>query len=94
MAIYSVIHPTSITLEWTAIPPEHLNGILAGYVATTVPSDGSEAPQEIILEPNLVTFEIMGVRPNTRYNVTIAAFTAVGRGPISSTHVTLLPRGM
>ena len=40
-----------------------------------------------------MTFELTGLRPDTEYNFTIAAYTVVGRGPVAVGQVTLLPRG-
>lgn len=76
-----------------SIPPEHWNGLPTGYVVNVVPSNGRNRPQELILEPNLVSFEITGLTPNAQYNVSISAFTGAGRGPTAEAQVTLLPRG-
>lgn len=87
------IRSGSIVLQWTAIPPEHRNGLLTGYVVTTVPSNGQSQPREENVEPNLVSFEVAGLTPNTQYNVSISAFTNAGRGPAARAQVTLFPRG-
>ena len=84
-------------LRWTAIAPEHRNGILLGYVVTVV--QGSSAgdqdeggSQELEVEPNLVSLVVEGLVPDTQYNVTISAWTAVGCGPMA--HAYVLPRGI
>lgn len=92
-ATFSTRLPTSIMLEWTAIPPEHQNGIIIGYVVTVVPSVGNTEPRELNLTSNLVIYEVMDLIPNTQYSVTIAAYTEEGPGPVSTTQVMLLPRG-
>ena len=91
----------SIVLRWTAIAPEHRNGILLGYVVTVVRgqsnSEGeqrsAEGVQELEVEPNLVSFVIEGLVPDTQYSIAISARTGVGRGPVARAHVMLLPRG-
>lgn len=84
----------SIVLQWTAIPLQHRNGLLTGYVVTTVPSNGRDQPQELILEPNLASFELTGLTPDTQYNISISAFTEAGRGPTAEAQVMLNPRGI
>lgn len=90
-ATYNSERPSTIVLEWTAIPLEHQNGIITGYVVTTSSEGGED--QELTLEPNLVTFELTGLVP-AQYNISISAVTEVGRGPMSTTQVLVLPAGM
>ncbi len=84
---------SSVLLTWAAIPLQHRNGILTGYAVTAVASFGSDEPREVTVEPELVLFEWTDLTPDTQYNISIAALTVAGRGPIATAQVTLLPRG-
>ena len=92
-ATYNPERPNSVTLQWSSLLPEHQNGIVTGYALTSVPSNGLEEPQDVILKPNLVSFELTNLIPDTQYDVSISAITIAGRGPTSNAQVTVLPNG-
>ena len=91
---YNPARPTVINLRWRSLPTEHHNGVIRGYVVTALPVQGPGEPLHLnITPPSLESFQLSDLTPNTLYNISIAAFTAVGRGPMSSAQIRLLPRG-
>ena len=76
-----------------AIPSEHRNGVIQGYRVVAIPSEVAGVHQDLNTPPNLEAFQLTGLTPDILYNISIAAFTGAGEGPISTTQILLLPRG-
>ena len=77
----STVSSQSVNLSWSSLPPDERNGIITGYLATLSRHDmGSQ----IQLFPSTTSVEFSMLDPFTRYSVTIAASTAIGLGPQST----------
>ena len=73
---------TSLTIEWSRVPPEFANGILLGYVITyqiSIEADSSQnVPKE--LEPGVLSKNITDLLVYTEYCVRVAGRTRIGTG--------------
>lgn len=73
---------TSLTIEWSHIPPEFVNGILLGYVIAYQISieAGSSQNIPIALEPGELSKNITDLLVYTEYCVRVAGRTRIGTG--------------
>ena len=69
----------SVTLGWTPVSEDAINGILQHYELVT-----SAFHSTIKVDPELTSYTLLGLMPNTRYSVKIAAETSPGTGPYTS----------
>ncbi len=82
----------SVSLMWSAPAPEDRNGPIIEYkINVTVISTG----QTYVLTSSTTNLEVTSLRPFTDYMFRIAALTAAGTGPYSTTlSITTLPAGI
>ena len=69
---------SSITVAWKAIPGDHVNGILRGYV---VKVDGID--EEFYGCPSKLTMAIQELEKSKVYKVQVAGYTSKGHGNFS-----------
>lgn len=84
-------------LSWEEVPIASQNGIIGGYtliVASLGTSSGNIADTDVaMLEANIFSYEVTGLIPDTLYNISLAAHTSAGVGPMTSIQISVLPRG-
>ena len=68
----------TVTIGWTPVPENDINGILRHYELII-----SSFALTVKVEPELTSYTILGLKPNTQYSVKIAAETSPGTGPYS-----------
>ena len=68
----------TVTIGWTPVPEDAINGILRHYELII-----SSFALIIKIEPELTSYSILGLKPNTQYTVKMAAETSPGTGPYS-----------
>ena len=78
---------TSLFVRWEPPSLEDQNGVIVAYILTYTNNSAQplgDRPSMMALGTNR-TFRIVGLDIFTEYNVTVAAATAIGRGPYSTT---------
>lgn len=81
-------------LSWEEVPSASQNGIIRGYTLIIAPQGiSSDNNNGTRLGPNVFSYEVTGLMPNSVYNISLAAHTSAGVGPMSSVQVSLLPEG-
>lgn len=83
-----VVNATSVQISWQSPPPEHRNGIIAGYAVRMVglhSGDNIDFPLT-----NGTEMVVEGLHPFYAYRFSVAAFT-VGLGPFSNAVTQKLP---
>ncbi|XP_061680172.1 receptor-type tyrosine-protein phosphatase S isoform X1 [Syngnathoides biaculeatus] len=73
----------SVQLSW--LPPvlAERNGVITEYTLAYKEAGSGASPRELHLPPNLSTFVLNSLKPNSAYDVKIRAHTIVGPGPYS-----------
>ena len=71
---------TSLQVAWTPPPKDQVNGILLGY-NVTYKKAGETTANEQYINTTLNFTVLNGLEKFTVYEVTVSAFTKVGRGP-------------
>ena len=96
-ANYDRLRPTSVQFSWEEVPIASQNGIIRGY--TLIVEQLETNSENIIdtdvtmLEANTFSHEVTSLIHNTVYNISLAARTSSGVGPVSSIQVFILPEG-
>ena len=67
----------TIQLSWNPPRSDRQYGIITGYSITYQINGSSESPMNVNTS-NVTSFEIMGLKSNTNYSVTIAAINGAG----------------
>ena len=71
-------------LDWDAIPNEHHRGVLQGYrIVYTVSNDALDS-SNVTVGVALVSHNVQGLRPHTKYLLKVAGFTSKGDGNYSA----------
>ncbi|MEQ2211492.1 hypothetical protein XENOCAPTIV_003666 [Xenoophorus captivus] len=81
----SMVTCCSVQLSWSPPVLAERNGVITEYTLAYKEAGTREAPQELRLPPNLSSYELNSLKPNSAYDVKIRAHTSVGPGPYSPT---------
>ncbi|XP_017268854.1 receptor-type tyrosine-protein phosphatase S isoform X8 [Kryptolebias marmoratus] len=73
----------SVQLSWSPPVLAERNGVITEYTLAYKEAGTREAPQELRLPPNLSSYVLNSLKPNSAYDVKIRAHTSVGPGPYS-----------
>ncbi|XP_047230412.1 receptor-type tyrosine-protein phosphatase S isoform X11 [Girardinichthys multiradiatus] len=79
----SMVTCCSMQLSWSPPVLAERNGVITEYTLAYKEAGTREAPQELRLPPNLSSYELNSLKPNSAYDVKIRAHTSVGPGPYS-----------
>ncbi|KAK5608394.1 hypothetical protein CRENBAI_026444, partial [Crenichthys baileyi] len=79
----SMVTCCSVQLSWSPPVLAERNGVITEYTLAYKEARAREAPQELRLPPNLSSYELNSLKPNSAYDVKIRAHTSVGPGPYS-----------
>jgi hypothetical protein len=71
----------SLNLNWATPLPQDVNGIITDYTISVISNIGNSSFQ---IGSNTTTHTLTSLRPYVMYTCTIAAHTAIGRGPFST----------
>ena len=73
---------SALYLVWK--PPENKNGEIIGYNISYIELDGTKTGstqvKDPIKDPNVLSYKLAGLKPNTRYRINIKATTRAGDG--------------
>ena len=72
--------PTNAIIEWSSVSAHLRNGLISGYTVQSIPLEGQDE-QELVISSDQLTYQFQRLRPDTQYSFSVAAMTAVGRGP-------------
>uniref|UniRef100_A0A3Q2PUF3 protein-tyrosine-phosphatase n=1 Tax=Fundulus heteroclitus TaxID=8078 RepID=A0A3Q2PUF3_FUNHE len=73
----------SVLLSWSPPVLAERNGVITEYTLAFKEAGTRETPQELRIPPNLSSYELNSLKPNSAYDVKIRAHTSVGPGPYS-----------
>ncbi|KAJ0065034.1 hypothetical protein NL108_001026, partial [Boleophthalmus pectinirostris] len=73
----------SVQVSWSPPVLAERNGVITEYTLAYKEAGTGEAPRELRLPPNLSTYVLNSLKPNSAYDVKIRAHTSVGPGPYS-----------
>ncbi|KAK7889818.1 hypothetical protein WMY93_025378 [Mugilogobius chulae] len=73
----------SVQVSWSPPVLAERNGVITEYTLAYKEAGTGEAPRELHLPPNLSTYVLNSLKPNSAYDVKIRAHTSVGPGPYS-----------
>lgn len=76
------IEPTVITIHWSPVPYETINGIGIGYKLALFNTSAYNI-RNYTLEASVLSLEITDLDIWTNYSIKMSAFTIVGEGPWS-----------
>ncbi|RWS13374.1 roundabout 1-like protein, partial [Dinothrombium tinctorium] len=77
-----VIDATSAQLSWSPLRPQELNGVLRGY-KIKIESKSSSYKSEINVNATSTRFLFSNLTAGLEYDISVAAFTSVGYGPLT-----------
>ncbi|XP_033821417.1 receptor-type tyrosine-protein phosphatase S isoform X2 [Periophthalmus magnuspinnatus] len=73
----------SVQVSWSPPVLAERNGVITEYTLAYKEAGTGEAPRELHLPPNLSSYVLNSLKPNSAYDVKIRAHTSVGPGPYS-----------
>uniref|UniRef100_A0A665WZ46 protein-tyrosine-phosphatase n=1 Tax=Echeneis naucrates TaxID=173247 RepID=A0A665WZ46_ECHNA len=73
----------SVQLSWSPPVLAERNGVITEYTLAYKEAGAEGAPRELRLPPNLSSYVLNSLKPNSAYDVKIRAHTSVGPGPYS-----------
>ncbi|XP_061884672.1 receptor-type tyrosine-protein phosphatase S-like [Entelurus aequoreus] len=73
----------SVQLSWSPPVLAERNGVITEYTLAFKETGSREAQQELRVPPNLSSFVLNSLKPNSAYDVKMRAHTIVGPGPYS-----------
>lgn len=79
----SIVTCCSVQLSWSPPVLAERNGVITEYTLAYKEAGTRDAPKELHLLPNLSSYELNSLKPNSAYDVQIRAHTSVGPGPYS-----------
>ncbi|RWS31646.1 roundabout 1-like protein [Leptotrombidium deliense] len=77
-----VTNSSSAEISWSPLSPQQANGVLKGYVLK-IESKSSSYKLEVNVSATSSMFALTNLTEGSMYDVRIAAFTAIGFGPIT-----------
>ena len=76
-----VLSSTEIQVSWNEIDSIDQNGVIIQYEITY--SSRSELNNSVIINGSLYATNITGLEENTKYNISVRAYTSIGPGPFT-----------